>query len=322
LIKPVKPQQILSALKKIINKGDLVSEKTVTDYRAKFQEMFMRLQNNMNASEWVDFYKELIYWEIELDKSSQKEMMEVFEMQKREANSEFNKFVVKNYKTWMNTEKTETTPLLSHQILKAKLPQLLKNDKPTFLILIDNLRYDQWKAIEPFFLNQFKIEEEDSLFSILPTVTQYSRNAIFAGMTPLQIQQKYPDRWLNDDDDGGKNLSESFFLEQFLKNTFHEPIKHQYIKVTSHKGGNELEENIHNCLNNKLTVIVYNFVDMLSHARTEMEVLKELANDEAAYRSLAVSWFEHSPLLNAIKKLAGKDVNLVTYYRPWFGKGK
>jgi DNA-binding response OmpR family regulator len=311
LIKPVKPQQILSSLKKLINKEDLVSEKTVTDYRSKFQEMFMRLQNNMNATEWVDFYKELIYWEIELDKSSQKEMMEVFEMQKREANSEFNKFVLKNYKTWMNTEKTETTPLLSHQILKAKLPQLLKNDKPTFLILIDNLRYDQWKAIEPFFLNQFKIEEEDSFFSILPTVTQYSRNAIFAGMTPLQIQQKYPDRWLNDDDDGGKNLSESFFLEQFLKNTFHEPIKHQYIKVTSHKSGNELEENIHNCLNNKLTVIVYNFVDMLSHARTEMEVLKELANDEAAYRSLAVSWFEHSPLLNAIKKLAGKDVNLL-----------
>jgi hypothetical protein len=124
-------------------------------------------------------------------------------------------------------------------------------------------------------------------------------------------QQKYPDRWLNDDDDGGKNLSESFFLEQFLKNTFHEPIKHQYIKVTSHKSGNELEENIHNCLNNKLTVIVYNFVDMLSHARTEMEVLKELANDEAAYRSLAVSWFEHSPLLNAIKKLAGKDVQIL-----------
>jgi hypothetical protein len=192
------------------------------------------------------------------------------------------------------------------------LPDLLKEDKPTFLILIDNLRFDQWKAIEPFFLQQFKVDEEDSYLSILPTATQYSRNALFAGMTPLQIEKKYPDKWLNDDDEGGKNLHESFFLEQFLSKTFQEPIKHQYIKVTNHKNGEALEENMLNYYNNnKLTVIVYNFVDMLSHARTEMEVLKELANDEAAYRSLTVSWFEHSPLQNAIKKLAGKDVNIL-----------
>lgn len=311
LIKPVKPQQILSSLKKIINKEDLVSGKTMTDYRSKFQELFMRLQNKMDANEWKTLYKELVFWEIELSKSSQKEMNEVFDMQKREANTEFNKFVIKNYKQWINSEPREDHPLLSHQVLRDKLPDLIKKDKPTFLILIDNLRFDQWKAIEPFFLPYFRVEEEDAFFSLLPTVTQYSRNALFAGMTPLQIEKTYPDKWLNDDDDGGKNLSEPFFLEQFLKKTFHEPIKHQYIKVTSHKSGDELEENILNCLNNKLTVIVYNFVDMLSHARTEMEVLKELANDESAYRSLTVSWFEHSPLLNAIKKLADKDVQIL-----------
>jgi CheY-like chemotaxis protein len=312
LIKPVKPQQILSSLKKILNKGDLVSEKTVTDYRSKFQEIFMRLQDSLDIKEWMALYKDLIFWERELDKSSIKEMKEVFEMQKREANSEFNKFVIKNYKKWVNGKPEDGEPLMSHNLLRYKLPDLLKEDKPTFLILIDNLRFDQWKAIEPFFLQQFKVDEEDSYLSILPTATQYSRNALFAGMTPLQIEKKYPDKWLNDDDEGGKNLHESFFLEQFLSKTFQEPIKHQYIKVTNHKNGEALEENMLNYYNNnKLTVIVYNFVDMLSHARTEMEVLKELANDEAAYRSLTVSWFEHSPLQNAIKKLAGKDVNIL-----------
>ncbi len=311
LIKPVKSQQILSSLKKILNKENLVSEKTVSDYRAKFQELFMRIQDTTDYKSWTDLYKNLIFWENELDKSSIKEMQEVFEMQKREANTEFNKFVIKNYKTWVNSEPSKGAPLMSHTLLRNKLPQLLKEDKPTFLILIDNLRFDQWRAIQPYFLQQFKVEEEDTFFAMLPTATQYSRNAIFAGMTPLQIQKHFPDKWLNDDDEGGKNQYESFFLEHFLKHTFSEPIKHQYIKITNHKDANALEENILNCLNNKLTVIVYNFVDMLSHARTEMEVLKELASDEAAYRSLTVSWFDHSPLKNAINKLKGKDINVL-----------
>lgn len=326
LIKPVKPQQILSSLKKILNKENLVSEKTVSDYRAKFQELFMQIQDTSDYKSWSDLYKNLVYWEGELDKSNIKEMQEVFEMQKREANTEFNKFIIKNYKSWVtasspgtsnasatntSTSSANSVPLLSHTLLRNKLPQLLKDDKPTFLILIDNLRFDQWRAIQPYFLQQFKVDEEDTFFAILPTATQYSRNAIFAGMTPLQIEKQFPDKWLNDDDEGGKNQYEGFFLEHFLKNTFREPIKHQYVKVTNHKDAVALEENILNYLNNKLTVIVYNFVDMLSHARTEMEVLKELASDEAAYRSLTVSWFEHSPLYNAIKKLQGKNINVL-----------
>ncbi len=311
LIKPVKPQQILSALKKILNKTDLVSEKTVSDYRSKFQELFMRIQDKQDQKGWSELYKDLIYWEGELSRANTKEMQEVFDMQKNEANTEFNKFIIKNYKSWFTAEGMKDAPLMSHNVLRNKLPKLLKENKPTFVILIDNLRFDQWRAIQSFFLNQFRVDEEDTFMSILPTATQYSRNAIFAGMTPLQIQKQFPDKWLNDDDEGGKNMYEEFFLENFLKRTFSEPIKHQYVKVTTHRAGQELEENILNYMNNKLTVIVYNFVDMLSHARTEMEVLKELANDEAAYRSLAVSWFEHSPLQNAIKKLAGKDINVL-----------
>lgn len=310
LIKPVKPQQILSTVKKIVDNERLVTEKTTSSYQQEFQKLFMAMQDNLDFKQWAELYRKLIYWEIELNKSDSS-MAEVFETQKQEANTEFNKFIVKNYQRWLQGEAGKDAPVMSHTLLKNKLIPLLKSDKPTFLIVIDNLRFDQWKAIQPLVMDNFRIEEEDYFYSILPTATQYSRNAIFAGMMPADIHKKFPDKWKHDDDEGGKNMHEADFLEDFLKRTVHAPVKHQYVKITNHRDGNLLENNILNYLNNKLTVIVYNFVDMLSHARTEMEVLKELASDEAAYRSLTVSWFDHSPLLNALKKLAGRDINLL-----------
>ncbi len=310
LIKPVKPQQILSTLKKLIDNNRLVSEKTTSSYQQEFQKLFMTMQDNLDYKQWVELYKKLVYWEIELNKSDSS-MVEVYDTQKNEANKEFNKFVIKNYKRWINSEAGDDTPIMSHTLLRNKLIPMLKDPRPTFLVLIDNLRYDQWKAIQGMVMENFKVDEEDAFYAILPTATQYSRNAIFAGMTPLKIQQQFPDYWKNDDDEGGKNLYEGELLDSFLKKTIHEPIKHQYVKITNHRDAEILESNITNYLTNKLTVIVYNFVDMLSHARTEMEVLKELASDEAAYRSLAVSWFDHSPLQSALKKLSEKNVNIL-----------
>ena len=184
------------------------------------------------------------------------------------------------------------------------------NGKPTFMILIDNLRLDQWKIIQPVINESFKLQDDDTYYSILPTATQYSRNAIFAGMMPLEIENHFPQLWKNDDEEGGKNLHEKTFLLDLCKRTFRDDIKVEYTKITNHKSGKALEDNVLNLLNNDLSVIVYNFVDMLSHARTEMEVLKELASDEAAYRSLTLSWFEHSPLHNALQKLVGHDINI------------
>ncbi|MDB5283055.1 MAG: response regulator receiver protein [Bacteroidota bacterium] len=310
LIKPVKPQQILSTLKKIIDNNRLVSEKTTSSYQQEFQKLFMTMQDNLDYKQWAELYKKLVYWEIELNKSDSS-MVAVYDSQKEEANREFNKFVIKNYKRWVNSEAGDDSPIMSHTLLRQKLIPMLKDNKPTFMILIDNLRYDQWKSIQPMLMENFKVDDEDAFYAILPTATQYSRNSIFAGMMPLKIQQQFGDMWKNDDEEGGKNLHESDFLEAFLKKTLHEPIKHQYVKITNHRDAELLEANITNYLNNKLTVIVYNFVDMLSHARTEMEVLKELASDEAAYRSLSVSWFDHSPLQNALKKLADKDINIL-----------
>lgn len=310
LIKPVNPNQVLLSLKKTIDAKRLVSEKTTTDYQKEFRNLFMALNDSPNATEWMDLYKKLAYWEVEMSKSDNPEMLEVFMTQKQEANNEFYKFISKNYIDWIKNP-TDNTPTLSHNVFAKKIAPYLKKGRPTFFVLIDNLRFDQWKMIEPIIAQNFRLEEEEMFYSILPTSTQYSRNAIFAGLLPAEIEKRYPIEWKNDDEEGGKNLYENLFLEGQLQRLKLDGLKYSYLKITNNDDGKSMEDNIHNYLNNDLTVIVYNFVDMLSHARTEMEVLKELAGDEQSYRSLTLSWFEHSPLYRALKRLNGKDIQLI-----------
>lgn len=308
LIKPVNPNQVLLSLKKIMDSKRLVSQRTTTAYQQDFRNLFMALSSNPDHEEWKELYKKLIYWELEMSRSDSSEMMEVLTSQKTEANTEFYKFINKNYAKWI---KSGDGPLLSHNVFKEKIKPHLKQGKPTFLVVIDNLRFDQWKVLEPIISNTYRVLEEDSFYSILPTATQYARNALFAGMLPADIEKKFPNEWKNDDEEGGKNLFEETFLKYQMKQLGLDGLKTQYLKITNNENGKLLEDDVHNYLNNDLTVIVYNFVDMLSHARTEMEVLKELAGDEMSYRSLTVSWFEHSPLYRALKKVADKGVQLI-----------
>jgi CheY-like chemotaxis protein len=310
LIKPVNPNQVLLSLKKIMDGKRLVSEKTTIEYQKDFRNLFMALNNNPSVEEWKDLYKKLVYWEVEMAKSDSPEMLEVFNSQKAEANTEFFKFVSRNYVDWIQERKSDT-PVMSHTLFTQKIAPHIKKGKPTFMVLIDNLRYDQWKSIEPIISQFFRVQEEEMFYSILPTSTQYSRNAIFSGLLPVEIERNYPIEWKNDDEQGGKNLYEKQFLGDNLKHLKLNNIKWDYLKITNNDDGKTMEDNFHNYLKNDLTVIVYNFVDMLSHARTEMEVLKELAGDEVSYRSLTVSWFEHSPLYRALKKIADKDIQLI-----------
>lgn len=310
LIKPVNPHQILLTLKKIVDNKRLVSEKTASSYQMEFREISMEINSNPDMQGWADIYRKIINWELRLDASSTTQMAEILSMQKSEANSEFSKFVANNYLHWVD-ERNQDAPVMSNNLIRRKVFPQLTQDVPTFMILLDNLRYDQWKMLEPIVSEFFKLEEEDYFFSILPTATQYSRNAIFAGLMPAEIESKYPDWWLNDNDEGGKNLKEPELLAEQIKRVLRKEIKHDYIKVTNVQAGKSLQDNIHQYLRNDLTVIVYNFIDMLSHARTEMEVLKELAGDETAYRSLTRSWFLHSPLWAAMQRIAEKDVRLV-----------
>jgi len=310
LIKPVNPNQVWLSLKKIFDNRRLVAEKTTTAYQQQFRNLFMALNSNPDYNEWMGIYKELVYWELSLQRSDSPEMVEVFQTQKSEANTEFFKFISRNYASWLNP-KTGDKPVMSHTLLKEKVLPQIEKGTPTFFVLIDNLRFDQWKAIQPIFAESFRVLQEETFYSILPTATQYARNAIFAGMLPVEIEKKFAQQWRNDDEEGGKNLFEEEFLRANLKSLGKGDLKVSYTKVLNNNAGLDLVANMHNLLHNDLNVIVYNFVDMLSHARTEMEVLKELAGDEISYRSVTASWFEHSPLHQALKKIADKNIKLI-----------
>ena len=310
LIKPVNPNQVWLSLKKIIDNKRLVAEKTTSAYQQQFSSLFMALNSNPDYNEWMEIYKKLVYWELEMMKSDSPEMQDVLQTQKQEANIEFFKFISRNYASWVSP-KTVDAPIMSNNVMKFKVLPHLEKGTPLFFVLIDNLRFDQWKAIQPIFAESFRIQEEDTFYSILPTATQYARNAIFAGLLPIDIEKQFQAEWKNDDDEGGKNLHEEHFLRAQLKRLGKSDLKISYTKVTNNSDGQKLVDNIHNLLENDLNVIVYNFVDMLSHARTEMEVLKELAGDETSYRSITRSWFEHSPLHQALKKIAEKNLNLI-----------
>lgn len=308
LIKPVNPNQVLLSLKKIIDNKRLVAEKTTTAYQQQFRELFMSLNSNPDYNEWMDIYKKLVYWELEMEKSDSPEMQEILQSQKQEANAEFFKFISRNYTSWLDPK--NDAPIMSHNLMQFKVLPHVEKGIPTFFLLIDNLRFDQWKAIQPLFAENFRILEEETFYSILPTATQYARNAIFSGMLPIEIEKQYPNEWKNDDEEGGKNLHEELFFRGLLKK-LRKDFKVNYTKVVNNNDALHLMNNIHNLLGNDLNIIIYNFVDMLSHARTEMEVLKELAGDEASYRSITRSWFEHSPLNQALKKIADKKINLI-----------
>jgi CheY-like chemotaxis protein len=310
LIKPVNPNQVLLSLKKIIDNKRLVAEKTTLAYQQQFRNLFVALNSNPNYNEWMDIYKKLVYWELEMEKSDSPEMREVFQTQKSEANTEFFKFISRNYAKWVGPKSSEA-PIMSHTLMQYKVLPHLEKGTPLFFILIDNLRFDQWKAIQPIFLDSFRMVEEETFYSILPTATQYCRNAIFAGLMPIDIEKQNSIQWKNDDEEGGKNLFEEEFFKSQLRRLKKDNIKFSYTKIVNHQDGQRLVDNIHNLMQNDLNIIVYNFVDMLSHARTEMEVLKELANDEMSYRSITASWFEHSPLHQALKKVADKKITLV-----------
>ncbi len=309
LIKPVNPNQILLSLKKIIDNNRLIKEKTTSDYQQEFRNMMMNISSNSNYEDWVSTYLNLIKWEIKLDDSNVVEMSDILSMQKTDANSEFAKFITKNYLNWIKTG--ENKPVMSHELIRTHVFPEIDSNTPVLMILLDNLRFDQWKILEPLILEFYKKESEDAFFSILPTTTQYSRNAIFSGLLPNEINKRHPDLWVHDFEEGGKNSHEEELLTNQINRIFRKEIKHQYVKILNTKAAKQVYDNASNIMNYDFTVLVYNFIDMLSHARTEMDVLKALAADEKAYRSLTLSWFKNSPLFETLKYLSNKDIKII-----------
>jgi CheY-like chemotaxis protein len=308
LIKPVNPKQILLTIKKNIHTTRLVNEKTTSGYQSQFSQIGMKINSAANFQDWVEIYTKLVYWEMELGASSTGGMEEVLRMQKTEANNEFSRFIRKHYTGWFSG-KTPGTPLMSHHLFRHKVFPLLEQDK-VMVVIIDNLRFDQWKIIEREMADLFRTEEETVFLSILPTSTQYARNAMFAGMLPGEIQEHYARLWVDENEEGGKNAHEEELCRIQMQKL---GIEHSfnYEKISSQRAGKKLLENYKDLLNYDLNILVYNFVDMLSHARTEMEMIRELAFDESSYRSLVHSWFQHSYLYELLKNLSQHDLKLV-----------
>lgn len=309
LIKPVNPKQILLSVKKNLDNKRLVSEKTAFAYQQQFRNIGMEISNRLNFAEWIEVYRKLVYWELELEKANDQSIVDIMRMQKAEANQVFCKYVEKNYIDWVNGRSAEK-PVQSHTLLREKVFPLVKENSSMFMILIDNLRYDQWKILQPIIEEFYRVERDEMYYSILPTTTQYARNALFSGLLPSEIAKKYPKFWVDEDAEGSKNQFEGELLSENMKRFGHD-VKYSYTKILNFAAGRKLVDSMSNLLVNRFNVIVYNFVDMLSHARTEMEVIRELADDEPAYRSLTLSWFEHSPLLEIIKFLATKKIPIL-----------
>ncbi|MFC7357263.1 response regulator [Jejudonia soesokkakensis] len=307
LIKPVNPNQILLSLKKNLDHSRLVSEKTTSSYQQEFRKIAMDMSMINTYEGWVDLYQKLVYWELELEGIEDTGMFEILESQKTEANIQFCKFIDKNYPSWFEDYEA---PTMSHTLFKNKVVPQLQKGTPTLMVVIDNLRYDQWKAFEPIVTNLYKKSKEELFCSILPTATQYARNAIFSGLMPSEMEKKHPDYWLNDTEDGGKNLYEDKFLEAQLKRLGID-LNWSYTKISSLKQGKRMSDNFRQHKDEDLTVIVYNFVDMLSHSKTEMEVIKELASTDKSYRSLTQSWFKNSPLMDIIQQAAHLGFKLI-----------
>ncbi len=307
LTKPVNPSQILLTLKKNIHQKEIVTEHTTSTYRSEFGRIGMQINDSLTYEDWVEVYKKLVYWELELEETDNG-MDEMLRMQKTEANNTFCKFVKRNYMSWF--EQPDKSPLLSPDLFKTKVFPLLDNGEKVFFVLVDNFRYDQWKIIRELMSEFYTFTDESMYCSILPTATQYARNAIFSGLMPLKIQQMFPQLWVDEEEEEGKNMNEKDLIQTQLQR-FRKNYSFSYHKVNESSFCEKLIEQLPRLDNNQLNVIVLNFIDMLSHARTESKMIRELANDEQAYRSLTLSWFKHSPTYELMKAISRRGYKLI-----------
>ncbi len=306
LIKPVNPNQILLTIKKNLDKKEIISEENTVNYREEFNRLSAEINSCSSIEDWQEVYKKLVYWEVELAQT-QNPMQEMLAMQKTEATNEFGKFIKRNYENWL--QEPNSRPLISPDLFKTQVFPALDKGEKLFFILIDNFRFDQWQVIKDL-VSEYFTYTEDTYLSILPTATQYARNSIFSGLLPLQIAEMFPDLWVDEDEEEGKNLMEEPLIQsQFDR--YRRKNKFSYNKINSNAEGEKITASFSEFERNELNVLVFNFIDMLSHARTESRMIRELASTESAYRSLTRSWFVHSPLLALLRKISEKGYKVL-----------
>ena len=307
LIKPVNPSQILMTLKKHIHKRDIINTQTTTSYRQEFMQIGSQLNNTVTYEDWYDLYKKLVYWDFKLTETDN-ELRDLLQSQKSEANAFFAKYIKNNYLDWINNP--DERPLLSTDIFKKRIFPLLDKKEKIFFIVIDNFRYDQSKLLIELLSELYSVEKEELYFSILPTATQYARNAIFSGLMPLQIKNMFPEFWVDEEDEEGKNNNEEELIKT-LFNRYRRNNTFSYNKIFNSVGCEKVIDQLNNLSGNDINICVINFIDMLSHARTDSKIVQELANTEAAYRSVTKSWLKYSSTFGLFKELARRGYKVV-----------
>ncbi len=309
LIKPVKPQQILLTLKRILDTGDIVTRQTTTVFREEFGSIADMISSASTFTQWSDLYRRLTFWQSELIRSSDTGMREVLRMQESDANRAFAKYISNNYLQWISADASDR-PLISPAVMSKRIFPLIGKESPLFFIVVDNMRLDQWQTIAADLSHVMRTVSEELYLSILPTTTQYSRNSLFAGLMPAAIGELMPEYWIGDNEDEGKNLNEEKLLAKNLQRAGL-GCRWTYNKIISDADGRSLNDKIPQLLANDFNVVVYNFVDMLSHARTDVGVIRDMTGDEAGWLSLTHSWFIHSPLLELLRQVSAKGARVV-----------
>lgn len=308
LIKPVNPNQILLSLKKILDSSKIITEKAVIDYQMEFRNIAMEMMNARDYDDWADIYKKLVHWEINLENIEDKQMLQILKDQKEDANHQFAKFIERNYLDWLQGN---DRPSLSHTVFKDKVRNHLGGDEKVLLVMIDNLRYDQWRVIQPLFQKYYNHTQERMYYSILPSSTQYARNSFFSGLMPLEIEKRFPDYWKNDPEEGNKNNFEPELLQDNLGRLGMKNLKTKYYKILNSSFEKKVLDDFHSYKNNDLTVIVYNFIDILSHAKTDNRIVSEMIRNDKTYRSVTHNWFKNSYLLQIIKQAAEEGMKVL-----------
>ena len=311
LTKPVNPSQILMALKKILDKRNIINEQRSQQYVNELSRINISLMNPLGPEEWIETALKIFRMDIELDGSREEDFRQILYDQRREVNIEFGKYIEKHYGSWMNSEYPDQRPELSVDIMANHVIPELKNGRQVVFMVIDCMRSDQWYGMEPFFTDLYRLEKS-YYYSILPTATPFSRNALFSGLFPKEIEKRYPELWSLNEDDESLNRYEKELLDLQLKRKGLDLQKDmKYIKLMNNEDMLSLEKNLHNYLDSKLLAIVVNFVDILAHSRSDLPILKEIAPNESAYRSLTTSWFAHSPIVEILKTIARSNAKLI-----------
>ncbi|MDO4225216.1 MAG: PglZ domain-containing protein, partial [Bergeyella zoohelcum] len=307
ILKPVNPNQILLSLKKNLQEDILVEQKTIVEYQQEFRNLSMELSYLRTYQDWAEYYKKILSWEIKFDKVFDSEFAELLQSQKEEANIQFAKFIENNYEDWLHSS---DKPMMSHTLFKEKIKPEVENGK-TLLLVIDNLRYDQWKVVEPLFTRFYNKVSEDYYYSILPTATQYARNSLFAGLLPSEIEKRFPDKWFNDNEEGNKNEFEKDFLEDQMRRLGMKEKSVKYLKILNADYERKVLEDFHQYKQKDLVAVVYNFIDILSHAKVDNSIVDQLIRDDKTFRSLTYNWFENSSLIKLIRTAAENGFKLV-----------